>query len=462
MSTHAPVPDDGQEPMPVLFKDVLQVAGQVAARISNDEVDARLHRVLRRAGHHSPAGADCIPAADGGRQLVRYIEPCGVTRKSDVEDGGEETRAQRPPGSGPEPQPADGPEQAPRVGQPSATHGWALRRQVNRIDRLTDRRARLRRQARRLGREQLRHPDGGRRSYAQTMTDRDAQSAAIDADRALGSHKHERLPRWMRRIPPLVSILDFLLLLYFFAGITNVDWRNPVSINLIYAGVLAVMVTAVAYGFLAFTGYQLRRRKGNGGHTPLRDLDSLTRVSVALSGVAIAMLSLLMFVRMQSEILNALGSSAGITTVVAIAGALATVSLLANSLVIFVQAADGSEQTRRLETLGKATMRPMKRAARMRRRADKLDHVIARQIRRAERWTVRTGSRAKWPGISAGLDGIPPSDDWDWDWASAWATAARAGTEPEYREASSRTLLPGKGRSGYPPLSEPPGSAWRP
>jgi CBS domain-containing protein len=59
MSTHEPTPTspDGHEPLSDLFSDVLRLANQFTARISQDKVEARLRRVLRQSGH-SPASAD--------------------------------------------------------------------------------------------------------------------------------------------------------------------------------------------------------------------------------------------------------------------------------------------------------------------------------------------------------------------------------------------------------------------
>jgi hypothetical protein len=55
-----------------------------------------------------------------------------------------------------------------------------------------------------------------------------------------------------------VLFFDFILLLYFFAGITDVDWQSPLSVNLAFATVLAAMVTVLTYGFLSFTGHRMR------------------------------------------------------------------------------------------------------------------------------------------------------------------------------------------------------------
>src|SRR5690242_1742429 len=104
----------------------------------------------------------------------------------------------------------------------------------------------------------VRHPDGGERTVAETLTDERAQRQKIIRERDMGSHKHDRLPQWQRWVPKLVMLFGFILLLYFFAGFTSVHWQSPVSMNLAFASVLAAMVTVLSYGFLAFTGYRFR------------------------------------------------------------------------------------------------------------------------------------------------------------------------------------------------------------
>ena len=103
------------------------------------------------------------------------------------------------------------------------------------------------------------HPDGGDCPVEDVLLHEEAQRAQIDQETADGSlRKHRRLPRWIRQIPKYVLAFDFCLLLYFFAGITDVNWASPLSLTLAFAIVLGAMVTLLSYGFLAFTGHQLR------------------------------------------------------------------------------------------------------------------------------------------------------------------------------------------------------------
>ena len=67
------------------------------------------------------------------------------------------------------------------------------------------------------------------------------------------------------------------------------------------------MVTALSYGFLAFAGYRLRGYKDHSGGIAFGDLDGLTRAACAAAAVGMAAIAALMFIRMRTEVLYALG-----------------------------------------------------------------------------------------------------------------------------------------------------------
>ena len=94
-----------------------------------------------------------------------------------------------------------------------------------------------------------------------------------------GSRRHRRLPEALRRVPVLVFVADALLLLYFFSGVTNVDWASPLSAALVFAVLLAAMVTGISFAFFRFTGDRLQQYKNDAGTIPLRGLDEATTVS---------------------------------------------------------------------------------------------------------------------------------------------------------------------------------------
>jgi hypothetical protein len=273
---------------------------------------------------------------------------------------------------------------------------WLIRR----TDRLRARKATLEARICLIPHEQVAHPHGGHRTVEQTQADRDALDARVKAERSQRSRKHERLPRWFRHLPRVVLMFDFLLLLYFLSGITDVDWSSPESPQLAFAVALAAMITLVSYGCFAFTGDRLRARKDHSGRIPPGDLDWLTRVLVIASAFGIGILGLLMFSRMWSEVLIALGNGAT-TTAISVASAVTAVSVLANVMVISVHALDGSEETDQLDAFGAAVRRPLIRTDRMRRRVAHLDHRITVRVRKAQRIMASGVARAERPPVMA-------------------------------------------------------------
>ncbi|MGO9220757.1 MAG: hypothetical protein ACLP5E_23810, partial [Streptosporangiaceae bacterium] len=214
----------------------------------------------------------------------------------------------------------------------------------------------------------VRHPDGGERTVTETRADEEEQRQQINRETDMGSRKHRRLPRWQGWIPKFVLAFDFALLLYFFAGITNVDWQSPVSISLGFAIILAGMVTVLAYGFLSFTGHRMRSYKNHAGTVHLDELDGFTKAAFGTAMAVITVLAALMYLRIRSEVIDALGSQAGVTALV-IPLAVAVVSAVANYLVVLIHALDGSDEVARLGKLADATRRPIRKAHRLRARA---------------------------------------------------------------------------------------------
>jgi hypothetical protein len=259
-----------------------------------------------------------------------------------------------------------------------------LTRLAQRSDRLRGAQQGMRIRARYRDTDMVRHPDGGVRTVAQTASDQDQQRAQIEADRARGSFRHRRLPATLRRVPALVFGADGLLLLYFFSGVTNVDWASPFSAALVFALLLASMVTGISFAFFRFTGDRLQQYKDDAGVIPLRGLDEATTVSMALALGAIIVLAALMFIRMRAEVLSTLGPASGGTAII-ISSALAMVSILANTLAIAVHALDGSAEADRLEALGQAVTPQLALQQHLLERAEALNPAIDVIGREAER-----------------------------------------------------------------------------
>jgi hypothetical protein len=177
---------------------------------------------------------------------------------------------------------------------------------------------------------------------------------------------------------------EFILLLFFFAGVTNVDWREPLSAELLFAVILAAAVTAVSFAYFTLLGNRLRRLKGETGTIELSELDTVTRALAIGSVPIMGALATLMFVRMREEVLTALGSDAQ-TQALVIGATLAILGIVANIVVIAVHAFDGSDEADRLDALGAAARVPLRKAHRLRQRAGGLRHRVAVLTRSAER-----------------------------------------------------------------------------
>ena len=258
---------------------------------------------------------------------------------------------------------------------------------ASKADHLRAQQADLRTHARYRDRDFVPHPDGGVRTVVQTASDQDKQREQIEADINRGSFRHRRLPAPLRRVPLLVFGADALLLLYFFSGVTNVNWASPLSAALVFAVLLAAMVTGISFAFFRFTGDRLQQYKDDTGVIPLRGLDTATTVSMGLALGAMIILAALMLTRMRAEVLTALGPHADSTATI-IGLALALVSILANTLVIAVHALDGSAEADRLDALGRAIHQPLARQHHMLEQAEILDQPIAVIGREAERAAI--------------------------------------------------------------------------
>jgi hypothetical protein len=274
---------------------------------------------------------------------------------------------------------------------------------VKKSDKLRARQESLRIRAGYREEELIPHPDGGVRTVSAIADDQDRLREQIAADIDSGSCKHRRLPAGLRRVPLLVLGADALLLLYFFGGITNVDWARPFSAAGLFAVLLAGMVTGISFAFFRFTGDRLQQYKDDSGSVPLRGLDTPTNISMGLAAGAMVILAALMFLRMRTEVTQTLGAHSG-TTATILGLTLALVSILANTLVIAVHALDGSPEAHRLDLLGQAIYVQRSHEHHMLEDADSFEPeitVIGREVERiaAQGITVAGHQRADYDRI---------------------------------------------------------------
>lgn len=268
-----------------------------------------------------------------------------------------------------------------------------MNRRARKADRMKAKQARLGIRAEHRAGDRVPHPVGGHDTAATLEDAGMLLRSQIDAEMTDGSLKHVRFPRWIRHIPKFVLVVDFSMLLYFFAGITNVDWESPISASLVFAGLLAAMVTVLSYGFLAFAGYRLRTFKDHSGAIARHALDGLTKAACGAAAGGVAAIAALMFVRMRAEVLDALGPGGWVTAVL-IAVVLAVVSALANFLVVLIHALDGSDEVARLDLIWANTRRPLGKAHRMREKAAAMAYQVAVQQRIADRQATSAVTKA--------------------------------------------------------------------
>jgi hypothetical protein len=210
--------------------------------------------------------------------------------------------------------------------------------------------------------------------------------ARVEHEKDRGSRRHQRLPRWMRWIPLGVSVFDFGLLLYFFAGITDVRWAEPLSSSSAVAALSAAGVTVLSYGFLAFVGRRIRTRKDHSGAVQLNELGASTGTAAGFSVAVTVAFAALGFTLMRAEALNVLGARAGFTTL-ALSLIWAAVTAGANLSAIAVYALDGSAEVTRLARLS---------AARRRRLTVRSSMVVRHSPRKSIllRWLLRLAGAA--------------------------------------------------------------------
>lgn len=190
----------------------------------------------------------------------------------------------------------------------------------------------------------------------------------------------------LRRAPAGFFVFDALLLLWFFSGVTNVDWTNhPASVSLAVAIGMAAIATGATFVLCRHVGDRLLHYKDDEGHLSLLGMDWWTRTSVALAVATVTVIAPFMFIRMRSEVLDDLGQKAQGTAII-VGLVLALVTVLAVYVTIAVHALDGSPETERLDDLGKAVAGPLEMETELRRQIKDLDGQIAANLRKLSAW----------------------------------------------------------------------------
>lgn len=230
----------------------------------------------------------------------------------------------------------------------------------------------------------VRDPRGGSLTVEALQREHDELHQAVVAATSGGTAVHRRLPRLLRRIPAVIVVADLVVLLFFTAGVFNVDPAAPVSLAGCMAALFALIGTGVAYGWLTLVGHRLKALRDGAGEIRLLGAGRATRVLLAISAVLILTLGFLMYTRVHQEVADALGPG-GLGTAAAMGLVFAVLGMVANAFVIAVHALDGSVATERLDELAAVISRPARRTQRWRRLSSFAGHRRELLSRRAQR-----------------------------------------------------------------------------
>ena len=148
----------------------------------------------------------------------------------------------------------------------------------------------------RLASSQLGHPTPTQLvCLHETLTDR------IHRQVGQGATVHQRLPRLLRAIPPVVALLDLVVLFSFCADIFDVPLDHPWTARAPMALMLALLASGVAYAWFSLTGRALRGYRTPMGEVEWGTTGPTTRVMLTVSLIVTSALSLLMYTRVLSE-----------------------------------------------------------------------------------------------------------------------------------------------------------------
>jgi hypothetical protein len=231
--------------------------------------------------------------------------------------------------------------------------------------------------ARRLTTLALPDPRGGLTSLEGIEARLAELRGRIDAEERTGSRRHDRISRTQRVIKSVLPLLDGVILLWFLAGVLNVDVHHP-DFLVLSAIALAVLCTVAVAAWTDAVGRHLQRFTDTAGSLVVPLLDGVSTAMLLATGLMAALLGTLMFIRVHDEVYQATGVAG--TAAIVVAAVLAAAIVLVNLYVLQLSIADGSPQTRELEQLARAARPHTRRRARHIAHADALSGRIAVRI----------------------------------------------------------------------------------
>lgn len=223
-------------------------------------------------------------------------------------------------------------------------------------------------------RRRVKSPQGGQMTVEAALNEIEELDTKIGKEIRAGHLEHHRMPKFLRNVPVIVALCDAAILLWFMAGVLNVNWAAPFTLNTLLAITLALFGTGISYAVCTLAGTRLRGYKDIHNKFHWRELDGTTYACVAGAVVAAISIAVMMYIRVREEIMNALGPAASSMAIV-FAVVFAILTVLSNLAIVAIHALDGSNLTARVERLDKATRKPEKKRDRLLRRADKIHYA---------------------------------------------------------------------------------------
>jgi hypothetical protein len=223
-------------------------------------------------------------------------------------------------------------------------------------------------------------------------------SAVLTEEIAAGATVHRRLPRAARLLPPVIALMDGVVLFSFCADVFNVDSAHPVGVPALAAVMLALLGSGVAYVWLGITGLRIRSYRSGLGEVAWAAMRSLTRILLAIALILTVALAVLMYVRVTAEVAD---SGLATSTAVVVGTVFALLSAVANLAVVAVHALDGSDLAAELRHTGRLLSRRERRVSRLLRktqqRAQCEDRIALRGRQHAERVAIAAATVV--PGV---------------------------------------------------------------
>lgn len=168
---------------------------------------------------------------------------------------------------------------------------------------------------------------------AEVLTDR------IDTDELRGSLRHYRVSRSAKVLTLLgLVVIDFPVMLWLAGSVFNVDWTNPLGLQLVISVVISVLATGGAATALYHLGHNQRENKDDRRRLAWRTLSRGSKLSMLAAVILVGLIAAVMFVRVYTE-----GELSGLTSLAFLLAVLvAFVMLISAALVFWTAFRDGS------------------------------------------------------------------------------------------------------------------------